>query len=125
SNSAAANYGQLLNQLPETLMQLSSTLRVVLTAGNIPAAQALVSKLEELAYSVLMQRAAFNLATAENNTAQLPLQHTHQSQLPPPPPALNTGLSASLNVSALNVNGGGVDPGILAQLLLLSAQSGN
>ncbi|GIM03888.1 hypothetical protein Vretimale_8454 [Volvox reticuliferus] len=112
-NSAAANYGQLLNQLPETLMQLSSTLRVVLTAGNIPAAQALVSKLEELAYSVLMQRAAFNLATAETNTAQ---QHPLQQHTPH---------TAPLQVPAPGVNGGGVDPQILAQLLLLSAQGGN
>ncbi|GLI67232.1 hypothetical protein VaNZ11_011170, partial [Volvox africanus] len=112
-NSAAANYGQLLNQLPETLMQLSSTLRVVLTAGNIPAAQALVSKLEELAYSVLMQRAAFNLATAETNTAQ---QHPLQQ---------HTTHTAPVQLPGQGVNGGGVDPQILAQLLLLSAQGGN
>ncbi|GIL50029.1 hypothetical protein Vafri_6356 [Volvox africanus] len=76
-------YGSILLSLPENLMQLSSTLRVVLSNGNLAAAQALVSKLEELAYTVLMQRAAYNLTNGKSFEAaetEKPQQQQQQQQ---------------------------------------------
>ncbi|KXZ54654.1 hypothetical protein GPECTOR_4g720 [Gonium pectorale] len=77
-----------------------------------------------------MQRAAFNLATASESAAPphgLPAPGLH-------PPALQ---GAGLGPAVINSPGsgagpmaaaagaGGVDPNLLAQLLLLSAQGGN
>ncbi|GFR42229.1 hypothetical protein Agub_g3122 [Astrephomene gubernaculifera] len=124
-------YGALLVSLPEALMQLSSTLRVVLSAQNLAAAQALVSKLEELAYTLLMQRAAYNFANASEVDGakeqrqerppppQLPQQQQEQQQQQQPAAAAGPGGL----VGGLMGGGGGVDPQALAQLLLLGGIS--
>ncbi|KAG2500157.1 hypothetical protein HYH03_001739 [Edaphochlamys debaryana] len=54
-------YDDLMTSLPEQLLQLSSSLRVALTAGNTTTAQAMAARLEELAYTCLVTRASASL----------------------------------------------------------------
>lgn len=81
-----------------------------------------------------MQRAAFNLATAETNTAAVAAAQQQQQQQQQSQQQQQQALSLLPHLGLLPpmpmgapgqaINTGGMDPQILAQLLLLSAQSG-